>query len=100
MDAREILYRVNNISYMLKDLFEAKDKTEIEEKLNVIRSEMEILEKITELKKFSSNLKDLISIFKEDPFNEDNRNKSFLRLLSIISEERSKIIETYCSEPE
>lgn len=101
MEAREMLFKVNEISNSIKDLLKANGKDEIAIIIKDISSEVNKIEKEEEFKNFVENVKKIITVFDLNP-NEDVKRESFLRLLSIISNERSRIIEKYmlCSEPE
>ena len=102
MEAREMLSKVNDISNKLKVLLKANDEETIATVIHEINIEISEVEKEIELKDFVTSLKHIITIFSNNPNDDDVKNRSFLRLLSIISNERSRIIEKYmlCSEPE
>lgn len=93
MRPNELIANVNLISYKVLKLMEENNKTELVEKIFQLNKELKLLEKSEELRTFVSNVKDLLSAFENNPFDGDMKNKSILRLLSIVSSERSKIIE-------
>lgn len=102
MDALEIMHNVNDISNNLLVLFEKKEQKDIKLTIKEINKKLDAAEKSTELSKFVADTRKLISIFEDIPVDETKKSESFLNLISLISTERSKIIEkfSFCSEPE
>lgn len=102
MDAIEMVSYVKDISNNILELFEKKERDAINNKVEEIKEKLELMEKIEELSSFVNNTRRLISIFEDYPVDENKRSESFLRLISMISSEKSRIIEKYsfCSEPE
>lgn len=101
MEAREIINDINYLSCKLKDLLKQNTQEENDIIIKDVNEKIIQLESEPELNDFVNNIKNIITVLNNNP-DDDIKSKSFLNLLSIISKERSRLIEkyTFCSEPE
>lgn len=102
MDAIEMINFVDSISSEMMEILSIKSKEDLENCLNKLRGELKSHEDCEELKEFISKSNDLLSILEGGHYNDNVKKESFLHIVSLVSAERSKIIEKYtlCSEPD
>ena len=102
MDARETLLKSKELYDLVMELITLTDNEEFEKKTEIITDKINKIHQNDELKEFADSIKSILKVFKLNPLDDYNRHKSFLNLLSLMSSQRSKIIEKYgfCSEPE
>lgn len=97
----EIVSIINEISTKVQDLLSQRNKKDLIEKAGQLDVMLSLYSDISEMSRFINSVKLLTNTFLDNP-SATNSDKSFLKLLSIISTEKSKIIEKYglSSEPE
>lgn len=102
MDAIEMMNFVNSVSSGMMEVLSIKSKSEFDIYLEKLRNKLKSHEDCEELKEFISKSNDLLSILEGGHYSDNKKKESFLHIVSLISEERSKIIEKYtlCSEPD
>lgn len=102
MEAIEMMNFVNSASIEMMEMLSIKSKNDFENCLNKLRGELKSRENCEELKEFISKSNDLLSILEGGEYSDNVKKESFLHIVSLLSEERSKIIEKYtlCSEPD
>lgn len=102
MDAREVLAKAKELNDLVMELIYLTNKEEIERSTEIINKKIEEVSQHAELDEFTDCIKNILKVYNSNPLDEKTRHKSFLNLLSLMSYQRSKIIEKYCfcSEPE
>lgn len=102
MDAQETLLKSKELYDLVMEIITLTNTEEIEKKSEILTDKIEEIYQNEELKEFADSIKNILKVFNSNPIDENNRHKSFLNLLSLMSAQRSKIIEKYsfCSEPE
>ena len=102
MNPREILLKAKELYDLVMELITLKEKEDIEKKTEAINQMIDEIHQNEDLKEFAENIQNIIKVFNSNPLDEKNKHKSFLNLLSLMSSQRSKIINkyTFCSEPD
>ena len=102
MDAQETLLKSKVLYDLVMEIITLTNTEEIEKKSEILTDKIEEIYQNEELKEFADSIKNILKVFNSNPIDENNRHKSFLNLLSLMSAQRWKIIEKYsfCSEPE
>ena len=102
MNPRETLLKAKELYDLVMELITLTDNEEIQKKNEIITDKINEIHQNDELKEFVDSIKSILKVFNLNPLDECNRHKSFFNLLSLMSAQRSKIIEKYgfCSEPE
>lgn len=95
MNSNELIKNVNVVSNQVIGLMKETQKEKIKKDIVHIGDELYFLKQFTELKEFVKNVEQLLRVLEVNKIDEDVKNKSILRLLSIISTEKAKVIDKY-----